>query len=210
MLFQPLAETLTDDPLHHRPDLGADQLLFGLGREFRVGHLDREDAGEPLTGIIAGDRHLLPLGDAALGGIAVDGAGQRRAKAREVAAAIGLADVVGEAEYRLVIAVVPLQRGVDDDVVAAVMDHDGVADQRLLCAVEVADERLDPALVVEFRDPGLGCALVPECDVQAGVEEGELAQPVLQLVEIETQFAKKSGLTAGRSRACLSARRSRP
>ena len=88
------------------------------------------------------------------------------------------------------IAVVPLQRGVDDDVAPAVLDHDGVADQRLLCAVEVADERLDAALVVEFRDPGLGCALVPECDVQAGVEEGELAQPVLQLVEIELDLRK--------------------
>ena len=42
-----------------------------------------------------------------------------------------------------------------------------------------------PALVVEFREPGLGRALVPERDVQAGIEERELAQPVLQLVEIE-------------------------
>ena len=110
-----------------------------------------------------------------------------------MAAAVALGDVVGKAENRLVIAVVPLQRGVDDDVAPAVPDHDRVADERLLGAVEIADERLDPALVVEGRDPGLGRALVPESDVKAGVEEGELAQPVLQLVEIELDLRKGLG-----------------
>ena len=190
MLLQPLAEPLADDPFHHRLDLGAHQFLLGLGREFGIGHLDREDAGEPFPGIVAGDRHLLALGDTALGRIAVDRAGQRRAEACEMAAAIGLADVVGEAEDRLVIAVVPLHRGFDDDVAPAIADHDRVADQGLLGAVEVADECLGAAFVVEGREPGLGRALVSQRDVQAGVEEGELAQAVLQLVKIELRLGK--------------------
>ena len=185
VLFEPLAEPFADDPFHHRLDLGAHQLLLGLGGEFGIGHLDRENAGEPFPGVVAGDRDLLALGDAAPGCVAVDRTGQRRAEPRKVAAAIGLSDVVGKAEDRLVIAVVPLQRGLNDDVVSAVPDHDRVADQRLLGAVEVADECLDAALVVEGREPGLGSALVPQRDVQAGVEEGELAQAMLQLVEIE-------------------------
>jgi hypothetical protein len=53
---------------------------------------------------------------------AVQGAGQRRAERGQVGAAVALRDVVGEAEDLLVIAVVPLQRDVDADLVALAGD----------------------------------------------------------------------------------------
>ena len=92
---------------------------------------------------------LSRFSDAALLGELVERAGQRGAKAHEVGAAVALRDVVGEAEHGLVVAVVPLQGDVDRDPVALGGDHDRRV-QRLLGAVEVADEGLDPALVEQL------------------------------------------------------------
>ena len=69
------------------------------------------------------ERHLLALGDAALLRVGLDAAGQRRAQAGEVGAAVTLRDVVGEAQGGLVIAVVPLQRRLDLDAVALAADQ---------------------------------------------------------------------------------------
>ena len=92
--------------------------------------------------------HLLLLGDAALVGIGVDGAGQRGAEAGEMRAAVALRDVVGEAQHRLVIGVGPLHRDFDGDAVALAADRDRRRVQRLLRAVEIFDEGLEPAFVM--------------------------------------------------------------
>ena len=52
------------DALDHRANLGGHQLVLGLAGELRVRHLDRQHAGQPLAGVLAGQRHLLLLGDA--------------------------------------------------------------------------------------------------------------------------------------------------
>ena len=95
----------------HRAHLGGNQLVLGLAGEFRVGHLHRQHAGQPLARIVAGELHLLLLGDAALGRVGVDRARQRGAEAGQMGAAVALRDVVGEAEHAFVIAVVPPQGG---------------------------------------------------------------------------------------------------
>ncbi len=59
VLLEPGAELVVDDALDHRADLGGDQLVLGLRREFRVGHLDREHRGHALAAVVAGERHLL-------------------------------------------------------------------------------------------------------------------------------------------------------
>jgi hypothetical protein len=79
-------------------------------------------------------------------GIIVERAGERGAEGGEVRAAVALRDVVGEAEDLLVIAVVPFERDVDADLVALAVDGDRVRDERGLGAIEIADERGDPAL----------------------------------------------------------------
>ena len=111
-------ERLADQALDDRLDLGADQLVLGLRGELGVRHLDREHAGQTLAGVLAGERHLLALGDAALLGIGLDAAGQRAAQPGEMGAAVALRDVVGEAQGGLVVAVVPLERGLDLDPLA--------------------------------------------------------------------------------------------
>jgi hypothetical protein len=53
-----------------------------------------------------------------------------------VRAAVALRDVVGEAEDVLVIAVIPLQRRLDDDAVPVGDDVDGFRDQRMALLVD--------------------------------------------------------------------------
>ena len=128
---------------------------------------------------------LLLAGAAALLGIAGDLAGQRAAEAGQMGAAVALRDGVGEAEHGLVIAVVPPQRRLDPDAVALDPDHDGAGHQRRLVAVEVAHERLDAALVAQLLALLDRVAHVGEHDAHARIEEGELAQPMLQRGEVE-------------------------
>ena len=85
---------------------------------FGSGTLHREHGGQAFAAIVAGERDLLLLRDAALFGIAGDLARQRAAEAGEMRAAVALRDVVGEAEHVLVVAVVPPQRAFDRDAVA--------------------------------------------------------------------------------------------
>ena len=100
-------------------------------------------------------------------------------------AAVALRDVVGEAQHVLVIAVVPPQRDLDRDAVALGLEHDRLGDQRRLRAVEIAHERLDPAVVVQRRFLALDAARIDELDRHARIEKRELAQAMLQRREVE-------------------------
>ena len=83
VLLEPAAELLQHHALDRGAHFGGDQLVLGLRREFRVGHLDREHAGQALAAILAGQRHaLLFLRCRDLVGVFGHHAGQRRAEAR--------------------------------------------------------------------------------------------------------------------------------
>jgi hypothetical protein len=62
-------------------------------------------------------------------------------------AAVALRDIVSEAQDIFIIAVVPLQRDVDDDIVAVAVNGDRLGDQRGLVAVEILNEGSDAAFV---------------------------------------------------------------
>src|SRR5439155_736499 len=83
---------------------------------------------------IAGERDLLLLRHATLLGIARDLAGERTAEAGKVGAAVALRDGVGEAQHRLVVAVVPGERRLDRDALARGLDHDRLRDEWRLVA----------------------------------------------------------------------------
>ena len=118
MLLEPGAERLVDDALDDRPHFGGDELVLGLRREFRVGHLDREHAGQALAAILAGDGDLLALGDAGRFRVADHLPRQRAAEAGEMRAAVALRDVVGEEQHVLVVGIVPPERRLHGDAVA--------------------------------------------------------------------------------------------
>ncbi len=157
---------------------------------FGSAHLDRQHGGQALAAIVAGQRDLFLARDAAGFGIAGDLARQRAAEAGEMRAAVALRNVVGEAQHGLVVAVVPPQRAFDGDAVALGLDDDRLRNQRRLVAVEIFDERLDAALVAHLLALLDRVAHVGEHDGDAGIEEGELAQPVLQRREIELRHGE--------------------
>ena len=115
MLLEPLREQVVDQPLDHRAHLRGDQLVLGLGREFRIGAFDAEHAGQALARVVAGEIDSLLLEEPRAFGIADDLTGQRAAEADEMRAAVALGDVVGERQHVLVVAVVPPQRDFDAD-----------------------------------------------------------------------------------------------
>src|SRR5258708_6490134 len=138
MLLEPILQRLVDDRLDHRADLGGDELVLGLRGEFRVRHLARGARREPFAAIVAGERNPLLLRHAALLGIAGDLARERAAEAGEVGTAVALRDRVGEAQHRLVVAVVPPQRALDRHALALALDHDRRGNERRLVAVELS------------------------------------------------------------------------
>ena len=105
-------------------------------------------------------------------------------------AAVALRNVVGEAEHALVVAVVPPHRAIDADALALGLDDDRLRHQRRLVAIEIFDEGLDAALVAQFLALLDGVAHVGQHDGDAGIEEGELAQPVLQRGEVELRHGE--------------------
>ncbi len=108
-------------------------------------------------------------------------------------AAVALRDVVGEGQDVLVIAIVPLERDVDADVVALAGDGDRVGDQRRLGAVEIFDEGGDPALIIQLDFLALGVPRVGQDQPHARVEEGELAEAVLEPLEVEIGDLERVG-----------------
>ena len=105
-------------------------------------------------------------------------------------AAVALRDVVGEAEHGLVVAVVPPQRALHRDAVALGFDDDRLRHQRRLVAIEIFDERLDAAFVAHRFALLDRMAHVGKHDIDAGIEERELAQPVLQRGEVELRHGE--------------------
>ncbi len=147
VLLEPLGQRLSDRAFNSGTDFGRDQLVLGLGREFRIGDLDRQDTGQAFTGIIAGNRDLGLGGQAGRRRIGIDDAGQGTAETGQVGAAIALRDVVGEAEDILVIAVIPLQRRFHRHAVLFALDQDGRREDRCLVAIEMGDKGGHAALI---------------------------------------------------------------
>ena len=112
--------------------------------------------------------------------------GQGGAEPGEVRAALARVDVVGEGEDVLLVAVVVLQRHLDLDAVLLALEEEHLRVDRRLVLVQVLDE-LDDAALVEEGVAAL-VALVLDDDLEALVEEGQLAEPVRQRVERERRL----------------------
>ncbi len=197
VLLEPLRQFVGDDALDDRPDLGGNQLVLGLRRKFRVGHLGRQDAGQTLAHVLARQRDLFPFGDAAVVGIGIDGAGQGRAKARQMRSAITLRDVVCKAQHCLVVAIGPLHRDFEHDApglrrgrLLLAADHDRRRMQCLLRAVEIADEGFESALEMQRHGLRLDATQIAQHQCHAAVQKSELAQPVFQGGKVELRLAE--------------------
>ena len=183
VLFEKRAEPIVDDALDDALDFGVAELRLGLALELRLRNLDRDDGRHAFADVVAADALGELFREVVLRRVVVDRARQRRAEPGEVRAAFGRVDVVREGVGRLGVAVVPLQRDFDDDVVALAGHDDRLLVDGRLVLVQELDELADAALVEERVV--LAVALVVDRDRDAGVQERELAQPLRERLEAE-------------------------
>ena len=193
VLLEELGEARVDDRGDEALHARVAELGLGLALELRIGQLGRDDRREPLAHVLAGEVLVLLLEQALLARVAVERARQRAAEAREVRAALVGVDVVGEREDGLLVGAVPLHRDLDGALVGLALEEDDLLVDRLLVLVEVADEVLDAALVVELG-PVAARALVGQRDPQAAREEGRLAQALLEDREVEVERLEDLGV----------------
>src|SRR6185369_9708529 len=144
-LVQEFAQSLRDDLLHDRPYLGRYELLLRLRRELGLRYLDRKNAGEPFAHVVAGRFDLRFLRELDFLDVFVQDARHRRAQAREVGAAVLLRNIVGKAQHRLLVGVVPLHRDFDREAVLLAIPEEHVRVQDVLGAVHVFDEAFHAA-----------------------------------------------------------------
>ncbi len=174
MFQQELLQALRHRRFDHALDLGGHEFVLGLRGEFRIRQLDRQDGGQALAGIIASGGDFFLFGGEFLLDISVERARQGGAITRQVRAAVLLRNVVGVAEHAFLIGIVPLHGDFHLGVaVARLKPEHGVVDRRL-AAVQMGDEGLQAAFVLE--NLRFLVALVIELDAQARIEEGQFAQ----------------------------------
>ena len=193
VLLEELGQRAVDDVLDEAGHARVAELGLRLALELRVLQLHGDDGGQALADVVARQRVVLLAQVALLPRVAVERAGQRGAEARQVRAALVRVDVVGEAVDRLLVGGVPLHRDLDRALVAVGLEEDDLLLDRVLVLVEVADEVLDAALVVELGLGALG-ALVGQRDAEAAGEEGGLAQALLERRELEVERLEHFGV----------------
>src|SRR5438034_1193177 len=110
----------------------------------------------------------------------------RRVNSRALRSAFARVDVVGEGEDVFLVAVVVLQRDLDLDVALLALEVEHLGMDGRLVLVEVLDE-LDDAAPVKEGVAAL-VAFVLDDDLEALVEESQLAETVAQRVEREARL----------------------
>src|SRR5918997_1517563 len=184
MLLQELGQELVSGALDEALDLGVPQLGLGLALELRLAELHRDDGREPLADVVAGEVLLLLLDEPLLARVGVDGAREGRPEAGEMRPALVGVDVVGEREYGVLEAVVPLHRDLDGPGLLLTFQVEDALVDRVLRVVYVRHEVPDAALVL-VRDVPVLFALVDQADLEVLVQERRLAEAPRERVERE-------------------------
>ena len=179
VLLEESSQALVHECLHGAGDIGI-ELSLGLAFELRLRQFHAHHRHQTFANVVPGKVLFHVLKQTELLTRIVNGACQRRAKARQVTTAVNRVDVIGEAEHRLGIAVVILQRDLHGYVVTLGFHVDRLVVEHALATIQVLDELGDPAVVLELRALGLpgllvSGALVGERDEQPFVQERHLA-----------------------------------
>src|SRR4030095_3008774 len=154
------------------------ELGLGLALELGLRQPDRDHCRQSFADVVAADPALEGFEEAVGLRVVRQGAGQRRPEAREMRAALAGVDVVRERENAFLIAVVVLERGLNLDVALLALEEEHLWVERRLVLVQMLDE-LDDAALIEERVRA-AVALVLDDDLQAPVQERELAQAIAQ------------------------------
>ena len=164
--------------LNRRFHLGGDQLVFGLRGEFRIRHFHRYHGNQAFTGVVAGGADFRFFTVALFVHVGVEGTGHRRAEAGKVSTTVTLRNVVGKAVNVFLEAIVPLQGHFHTDTVFFRREIEDIRMDRRFVLVEILNERLDAAFVVEMIF--FAVALIAQADRDPGVQERQFAQAFRQ------------------------------
>ncbi len=199
---EPVAELVADHLLHERLRLGVAELRLGLPLELGLAELDRDDGGQSLAHVVAGEVVVLLLEEVVRTGVAVDERGERRPEALLVRAALVRVDRVGVGEHVLGVGRGPLHRDLEGDLARRVLRLEGddllvddlgvthfvqvfdVVDQTALVEEDVA-RLLRDRLAVLLRLVRRLRPLVGQLDAQSLVEERHLLEPGAERVVVE-------------------------
>lgn len=158
---EPVRQLLVDDLLHEGLGLRVAQLGLRLALELRLAQLHRDDRGEALADVLAGEVVVLLAEQLLVARVPVDQRGQRRTEALLVRTALVRVDRVGEGVDALGVLRVPLHGDLGREETVLVLGLD--VDHRLvndvaLAGVEVLHE-IDDAVFVVVRDRAGGLLL---------------------------------------------------
>lgn len=185
VLLEIRPQAVVDGALDDAPDFAVPEFGLGLALELGVGVFDGDDRSQPLPDVVAGEVLAVEFRQqAVVVGVVVDGARERRLEPSEMRATLPRVDVVRERVRRRLDVLGGLHGDLDGDAVVLTLEVDDVVVQRIAGLVEVFDELPDAALVLEGGLRGLVAALVGERDLDAGVQERQLTQPVFERGEV--------------------------
>ncbi len=184
-----LAQLLIDQLDHVTLNVGI-ELALRLSLELGLRKFHADHGGQTLAHVVAGEVFLHVLKQPGLLAKEVYGARQSAAEAAQVGAAVDGIDVVREAEHRFAVGIVVLERdlhGQDAAVrqLALAFEIDGLVVQDVLALIQMLDELGDAAVEKKLGGTGGFLALVGQGNLQALVQECQLAQPLGERVEVE-------------------------
>ena len=117
--------------------------------------------------------------------VLIDCFGQRRAKARQMRAAIGIRDGIRKRQNLIVVTVIVLQHDIDKHFVTLPGNHDRFRMQHLLVFAQLLYELFDAVFVEKFLLLRRIAALVCQRNFEAGIKEGQFAQAGCQSLELK-------------------------
>ena len=177
--LQSVGHDVVDDPL----DFAVAQLRLRLPFELRFPYLDADDSRQAFAHVFTGQVFLLVLQQSRRTAVVVDRTGQAGTEAAQVGAPFFRKDVVDEGQDIFAVAVVVLHGDVHEDLVLfAFQRNDRRVDGFLVFIQKFHEGREAPFVAVDFAAPF--AALIRQGNMQALVQEGQLAEARLQRVEI--------------------------
>ncbi len=205
VLLQEVAECLRDHLLGSGLHFGVHQFDFRLAFELRVADLDRDNRRQAFPGIVTAEVGVVIFEQAVLAGKIVDRAGDCRAQAGQVGAAVDRVDRVGKRIHRFGIGICVLDGSIDHQAVFHFFLHMHHRVQRFAVAVQVAYEGGDPAFKMEGHFTPV--ALVHHFDRHPAGDKGHLPEALHQGLKAVGEIAledllvkAEGGLGAGLAR----------
>ena len=195
MLVQPFLKFVADNVFDHRTNLGRNQLVFGLRRKLRIRRLNRQNAGQTLAHVFAGNGVFVFFEEVVFGNVVIDGAGQSAAETGQMRTAVFLRNVVGKAEHAFVVGIGPLQGNINLNVVLFAAESNDIFVQRRLGFVNMVNESRQTAFIMEVNLARFGTAVVNQPQINAGVQKSLFANGAFKRIEVE--FGHGKGFGAG-------------